>query len=42
MKYFNSTHLEHTVIAVVIQQALWPLFGLLAAGFIACAVFLGR
>ncbi|RTR01930.1 hypothetical protein [Halomonas nitroreducens] len=38
----NRTHLEHTVIALVIQLALWPLLGPWGAGFTACAVFLGR
>lgn len=38
----NRTHLEHTVIAVLIQLALWPVFGLVTGGLTACAVFLGR
>lgn len=38
----NRTHLEHTVIAVLIQLALWPVFGLVIGGLTACAVFLGR
>lgn len=38
----NRTHLEHAIIALVIQLALWPLFGPWAAAAVACAVFLGR
>jgi len=39
---FNITHLEHSIIAVGIQLILWPFLGLLSAGVVACAVFLGR
>ena len=38
----NRTHLEHTIIALVIQLALWPVLGPWGAGATACAVFLGR
>jgi hypothetical protein len=38
----NRTHLEHAIIALVIQLALWPLFGPWASAAVACAVFLGR
>lgn len=38
----NRSHAEHSLIAVVVQLLLWPLFGGIAAGAIACAVFLGR
>ncbi len=46
---FNMTHLEHGVIALVIQITVWLIFGLgfgmvtaWGAGAIAFAVFLGR
>lgn len=38
----NRTHLEHTIIALVIQLALWPVLGPWGAGATACALFLGR
>ncbi len=38
----NRTHLEHTVIALLIQLALWPVLGPWGAGATACALFLGR
>lgn len=38
----NRTHLEHSVIALAIQLALWPVLGPWGAGFTACALFLGR
>ena len=38
----NKTHAEHSVIAVVIQLCLWPVFGLWASGSIAIAILLGR
>lgn len=34
--------IQHGVIAILIQLALWPLFGLWSAGGIAVALFLGR
>lgn len=39
---FNKTHLEHIVIALLIQLALWSLVGLEAAGLFAVAIFIGR
>lgn len=38
----NKTHAEHSIIAVAIQLALWPLVGLMAGGIAACCIFLGR
>lgn len=38
----NRTHLEHALIALLIQFALYPFIGLWAAGAIAVALFLGR
>lgn len=38
----NRTHLEHTIIALVTQLALWPVLGPWGAGSTACALFLGR
>lgn len=42
MSYLNKTHAEHALIAVVIQLLMWPVFGVVAGGAIAVAVFLGR
>lgn len=38
----NKTQLEHALIALLIQLALWPFMGLWLAGALACALFLGR
>ncbi|ABY90387.1 hypothetical protein HAPgp19 [Halomonas phage phiHAP-1] len=38
----NRTHLEHALIALLIQFALYPFIGLWAAGAIAVTLFLGR
>lgn len=38
----NRTHLEHAAIAALIQLALWPVLGPIAAGIVPVAVFLGR
>lgn len=42
MLNWNQSHLEHAIIAVGIQLLLWPIFGVVAAGVIACTLFLGR
>lgn len=34
--------LEHLAIAIGIQVLLWPVLGIFAAGWVSCAVFLGR
>lgn len=38
----NRAHLEHAAIAALIQLALWPVLGLIAAGIVPVAVLLGR
>ena len=38
----NKTHLEHVVIALVIQLVFWPLLGIWGAGALAVGIFLGR
>lgn len=38
----NRTHIEHALIAILIQFALYPLIGLWTAGAIAVTLFLGR
>ncbi|WP_404324783.1 hypothetical protein HA399_09520 [Cobetia sp. UIB-001] len=37
-----NSAVQHGVIAVLIQLALWPLFGVWSAGAIAVALFVGR
>ncbi|WP_422156417.1 hypothetical protein KV699_07255 [Vreelandella titanicae] len=38
----NKTQLEHALIALLIQLALWPFVGMWIAGAIAVTLFLGR
>jgi hypothetical protein len=38
----NASHLEHLLIAMGLQAALWPLLGRRAAACFVVAVFLGR
>lgn len=38
----NQTHLEHTLLAVVLQVVLFPLLGAWGAGAVAVALLLGR
>lgn len=38
----NRTHLEHTIIALVAQFALWSVFGPWGAGAVAIAPLVGR
>ncbi|MGP9466736.1 hypothetical protein ACT3RU_06925 [Halomonas sp. TP35] len=38
----NRSYIEHALIAVLIQFALWPLMGMWVAGSVAVALFLGR
>lgn len=38
----NRSYIEHSLIAVLIQFALWPFIGMWVAGSVAVALFLGR
>lgn len=38
----DATLVEHFVIAIAIQLGLSPLIGMVSAGWVSCAIFLGR